>query len=160
MLSDEARETHRLGQGRALAIDPRSLDPWIVGTREADNERAAVFWNGLEVVDVGVPPIREQQAVFQRRWLWKDLSFGFLVGCELDATDFVGEPTGGRVQLDRGGIRRREPARARIAQLLLERERRAVLDHDVLEPRDGRLALRGECPEAQASDEPIEHPRH
>ena len=116
-----------------------------------------MFLNGLEVFDVGVPPIREQQAVFQRRWLWEELSFGFLVGCELDATDFVGEPTVGRVQLDRGGIGRREPARERIAQLLLERERRAVLDHDVLEPRDSRLALRGEGPEAQALDEPSEH---
>src|SRR5262249_43114272 len=53
-----------------------------MGPREADNERAAVFLNGLEVVDVRVAPIREQQAVFQRRWLREELSFGFLVGCE------------------------------------------------------------------------------
>jgi hypothetical protein len=131
-----------------------------VGTREADNECSTVLTHGLEVLDVRVSAAREQQAVFERRWLREELSFGFFVGCDLDATDLVGEPTVRGVQLDRGGIRGREPAREYVAQLLLERERGAILDHDVLEPRDRRMSLGGKRLDTQALGEASKHLPH
>jgi hypothetical protein len=136
MLGNEARQADRLGQRRALTRDPRRTDPRIVGTREADNECSTVLTHGLEVLE--------------RRWLREELSFGCFVGCDLDATDLVGEPTVRGVQLGRGGIRGREPAREYVAQFLLERERGAILDHDVLEPRDRRMSLGGKRLDTQA----------
>ena len=64
------------------------------------------------------------------------------------------------MDLDGSRVGLREPSGEHVAQLLLERERRAILDHDVLEPRDGCFSLWRQRLNAQALGEPVEHLAH
>ena len=78
-----------LGNGARL---PSIHAAWTHGSWDRDERTMnapPVVLNGLEVFDVGVSSIREQQAVFPRRRIWEELSFGFFVGCKLDAADLV-----------------------------------------------------------------------
>jgi hypothetical protein len=50
-----------------------------------------------------------------------------------------------------------KPPGEHVAQCVLERERRAVLDHDVVEPSNRRMAFGRKCLDAQLLDEPDEH---
>ena len=100
-----------------------------MGTAEAHDERSTVFPNGLEVRDARIPAVCEEQAVLQRRRIRQELSFGLLVGRDLDRTHLVGEATVRGVNLDRCRLDRGEPRREHVAQLILEGERRTVLGH-------------------------------
>jgi hypothetical protein len=82
------------------------------------------------------------------------------VGRDLDGAHLVGEAAVRGVNLDCCRLDRREPSRERVAQLVLERERRTVLDHDVLEPRDGGFPLWCQRLNAQALQEPAKHLVH
>jgi hypothetical protein len=59
-----------------------------------------------------------------------------------------------------GGLDRGEPTRKHPAQRRLERKRRAVVDHDVLEPGDGSLPVWRERLDAQLLDQSPAHPAH
>jgi len=74
-----------------------------MGTAEAHDERSTVFPNGLEVRDARIPAVCEEQAALQRRRIRQELSFGLLVGRDLDRTHLVGEATVRGVNLDRCG---------------------------------------------------------
>src|SRR4029077_6381105 len=110
--------------------------PGIVAAAEPDDEAPAVLADFIEVRSARVPAICEQEFACERRWFRKELALLLAVGSDLDRAHFVGEPAVGGVPLDRGGLLRREPAGEHLAQRLFERERRAVLNHDVVEPSD------------------------
>jgi hypothetical protein len=61
------------------------------------------------------------------------LSFCFAVRRDLDAAHLIGEAAVRRMDLDRRGLDVRESARKHRAQRILWGERRAILDHDLVE---------------------------
>jgi len=97
--------------------------------------------DGLEVRHARVAAVREEQPIGQGRGIREKRAFRLRIGRDLHAADFVGEPAVGGVDFDRRGFDRREPPGKRARQGGLERKRRPVVDHDVVESRDGFLAF-------------------
>jgi hypothetical protein len=160
VLRNEDRQADRLGQRNALAIDPGCADPGIVRAREPHDEGSAGLIDSLEVVHPRIPTVGEEQAILQRRRRRQELSLGFLVRRDLHRANFVEETAVGGMELDGCWLAGREAPGEHVAQLLLQRERRAVLDHDVLEASDRRMVFGCEGPARQLLDEPRKHLTH
>jgi len=91
------RQPDRRGQRQPLAVNPCSSHPRIVALGEPHDEAAAVFANGVEVRGAWISAVREQQPIFQRRWVREKVAFLFAVRCDLDRAHLVGEAAIGGV---------------------------------------------------------------
>jgi hypothetical protein len=78
----------------------------------------------------------------------------------VDGLHLIGKPTVGGVNFHRGGLEGGEPSRKDLAQRRLQRKRRAVVDHDLLEARHGSLPLGREGLAAQVLHKSHAHAAH